>query len=225
MGPIGIDLKNLLEQDRQLALDVLETSRKLVLELQAAHYWTTQSLDVFGSLRNIGANLKRLLEALTPHLGSGEAIFQRQEGMKLWNTALGLWQALPPTRNRLSEHLARRRRERIMGQSIIELEELDPAQVQADTDRYQVALAELVAYYTELEPLIAAVPAGLIPPQLAQGEGTPASNGQLVAPHAGASVDTLAAPLPGVMQSGVSAQSGPVEPPTTPPLEDDLTPA
>jgi hypothetical protein len=225
MGPIGIDLKNLLEQDRLLALDVLETSRKLVLELQAAHYWTTQSLDVFNSLRNIGGNLKRLLEALAPHLGTGQAIFERPEGLKLWNTALGLWQALPPTRNRFSEHLSRRRRERIMGQAIIELEELDAAQVEADSNRYQAALNELTTLYQQLEPLITAFPAGLIPAQLAQAEGSPAANGQMVAAKAGASVDAIAAPLPGATQSGVGAQGGPATPPEALPPEDDLTPA
>lgn len=224
MGSIGIDLKNLLEQDRLLALDVLETSRKLVLELQAAHYWTTHSLEVFTSLRNIGGNLQRLLEALAPYYNTGEELFNRPEGLKLWNTALGLWQALPPIRNRFSEQLARRRRERIMGQAIVELEELDPAQVQADSDSYQAVLAELVAFYTGFNTLLADFPPGLIPTQLNAPSGTSAANGQLVAPQPGASVDSVAVPHATAMQSEVSAHGAPGVPPETSAAEDDLSP-
>lgn len=224
MGPIGIDLKSLLEQDRQLALDVLETSSKLVLELQASHYWTTQSLEVFASLRNIGANVAHLLQAAQPFWGEGQAIFIRPEGLKLWNTALGLWQALPPVRNKISEQLARRRRERIMGQSIVEPADLDPAQVQADNDRYQAMLTELTAFYTQLQAAVDAVPGGLIPLELAPAADA-AANGQLVAPKPGAHVSEVAAPLSSSTQTGVGAQGAPgAAAPPPPPPEDDLSP-
>jgi hypothetical protein len=224
MGPTGIDLKNLLEQDRQLALDVLETSSKLVLELQASHYWTTQSLDVFASLRNIGANMTHLLQLAQPYWGEGQAIFNRPEGLKLWNTALGLWQALPPVRNKISEQLSRRRRERIMGMSIIEPSDLDPVQVQADNDRYQALLTELTTFYAQLQPVIDAIPEGLVPLQAAPAPEA-AGNGQLVAPKPGAHVSEVAAPLSSSMQTGVGAQGAPgTTAPPPPPPEEDLSP-
>lgn len=222
MGPIGIDLKSLLEQDRQLALDVLETSQKLVLELQAAHYWTVHSLDVFNSLRNIGANLKKLIGVAQPFFGEGARLFQTAEGAKLWNTALGLWQALPPVRNKFSEQLARRRRERIMGQAVLDLDELEPGQVQADNDRYQAALVELAGLFAELLPLINGVPAGLVPEE-PKPAAAAAANGQLVEPKPAARINEIAAPLPGAAQSGVSAQDAGGAPPADLPA-DDLSP-
>jgi hypothetical protein len=195
-----IDIRSLLEQDRQLVLETLELSRKLVLELEAAHYWTAHSIEVFGSVRNIGLNLARLLELTEEHWPEGKLVFNVPEGMKLWNTALGLWQALPPVRNRFVEQLSRRRRERIMGRAIEEPEELDPQQLQADSERYQARLDEVTALYERLGAAIGKVPAGLVPVL----EGAPSANGQVVPPRPGAHVSEVAAPP----ATAAAAQSG-----------------
>ena len=156
-------------------MEILETSRKLVLEVEAARYWTTHSLEIFNQLRNIGTNLHRLLDVCAPHWSQGKLIFNRAEGMKLWNTSYGMWRALPPIRNKLTEQLARRRRERIMGQKVEEVEEHDSAEIKEELAKYKSNLEEIHRLYADLLPKMEALPTGLAP---VLEPGATAPNGQ-----------------------------------------------
>jgi hypothetical protein len=210
MSPAEVDLKTLIEQSRSLVSDILDTSHKLVIEVEAAHYWTTYSLDVYAQLSNITANLLKLLELTQPHWGEGEQALASPEGEKLWKTAVGLWRALPPVRNKLTEQLSRRRRQRIMGQEIEEAEELDPETVQEELARFHSSRKELRATLDKLTMVIDLLPEGLAPlpaqeeeaPAAADTQQKPAAEG----PSAEAS-ETATAP------ADPSAESTEEEPP------------
>jgi hypothetical protein len=164
MNPAEVDLKTLVTQSRSLINDILDTSHKLVVEVEAAHYWTTYSLDIYSQLSNITANLLRLLELTQPRWEDGEEALTSPEGQKLWRTAVGLWRALPPVRNKFAEQLSRRRRQRIMGQEIEEVEELDPEAVEEEQARFRGHRGDLQAAMDRLGLVLELLPDGLAPP-------------------------------------------------------------
>jgi len=219
MAGADIDIKSLLEQDRLMVLELIDTARKLVLDVKAAHYWTAYSLEVLGSLRNIGGNLARLLDTCSTHWDEGKRVFNRAEGMKLWNTALGLWQAMPPVRTKFTEQLARRRRERIMGQALTEMEDVGEAEAAADLERFTQECQQLAELFASFGPAVEAVPSGLVP--VLQSQPT-APNGQMEEVSEGAPVSDIAAPLP---ESKASALAGEERPGQSPPSVegDELT--
>ena len=173
----GVDLRSLLEQDRTAVLDFLELARKLVLEVQASHYWSEHSLEYFTQLEHIGMNITKLLEALEPHWEDGKRIFNRPEAAKLWKTAAGLLAALGPVRVKYVEMLDRRRRQRIMGQDYDELPDITPEQSETGKDEVRRRHAQLLVTFESLQPLIATVPAG-ISPAIGHTPAQPSVNGQ-----------------------------------------------
>ena len=209
MSGAEIDIRSLLEQDRALVMEILEASRKLVLEVEAARYWTTHSLETFGTLRNIGTNLHRLLDICAPHWSQGKLIFNRAEGLKLWNTSYGMWRALPPVRNKLTEQLARRRRERIMGQKVEEVEEHDPAEVKEELAKFKATLEELHRLYADLLPKIEVLPAGLAP--VLETAATPANGQKEEIPGGEKAAKAEVIQWPGHGRSEQDAGAGPAE--------------
>jgi hypothetical protein len=163
MAQVEMDLRTLLDQDRQLALEVLEASRKLVLDLEAPHLWTVQCLETFALLGSIGNNLKRLIEACAPYWPEGHRVFAHDEGRRLWKSAQGLWRALPPELARLNDQLARRRRQRIMGDKFDEPAELTAEQIAEDLGRFKNMHAGITKQFEALAALVAIVPPGLSP--------------------------------------------------------------
>jgi len=165
MAEAGVDLKSVLEQDRLLIDELLAVSHKLVIEVKAAYYWTKFSLETYNQLQNIGNNLEHLLKVCRPHFAAGSKLFQQEEGLKLWKTAFGLLRALPTIRNKFTEQLARRRRQRIMGEEFEESAEVDPELIQSEFKRFEEEHAALSRQYAALASLIEQIPAGLVPPE------------------------------------------------------------
>ena len=95
----GVDLKTILAQACALMQEALELSNKLVMEVEAEHYWTTYSLDSLSQLKSITHNLAKRLETTEPLWGDPKALFAAEEGQKLWRSAVGLLRALPPVRD------------------------------------------------------------------------------------------------------------------------------
>ena len=177
MPAAEMDLRTLLDQDRRMMLDLLEQSSKLVLEISATHYWTVYYIQVFGQLNNITANLSRLIESCQPNFAEGPPMFGRPEALRLWKSASGLWRAVPPELAKLTEQLARRRRQRIKGEKIEEAPDVTPEQISTDLERYRVAHAQLASSVERLAASIEAVPTGLSPTDemLAAGPAVPAA--------------------------------------------------
>ena len=173
----GVDLRGLLEQDRTAVLEFLELARKLVLEVQASHYWSEHSLEYFTQLDHIAGNITKLLEALEPHWEEGKRIFNRPEAAKLWKTAAGLVAALGPVRVKYVEMLDRRRRQRIMGQDYDELPEVTPEMAEQGKDDVRRRHAALLVTFESLLPLISTVPPG-ISPAIGHSTPQPSANGQ-----------------------------------------------
>jgi len=180
MATGGIDLKTLLEHDLRMAQSILDTSRKLVLELDAAHYWTTTSIDTFKSLNNICSNVSAMLDACQPEWAGGPKKTGKPEELKLWKTAAGLHHALPAEQKRFNEQVTRRRRQRIMGDNTPEDIELADEIIARDNQSYNELAAELEKNLGGLIERIETLPAGLAPP--AEPEGQPASGGTAPAP-------------------------------------------
>ncbi len=189
-----LDLKSALEQDRQQVLDLLETTRRLVLEVRAAHLWTTESLSSFNTLLGIGQNISRMLALISPYWDEGNNIFKRPEAVKLYKTAYGLWAALRPVRQKFNEQLDKRRRQRIMGEDYVEVAELTPEEIEKHIEEFTQRHAEMWTLYVDLGEAIAAVPAGLVPNlELPKGPGAPTASAA-AAPSAPAASPAAAAP-------------------------------
>jgi hypothetical protein len=168
-------LRGLLELDRQIVLDILDTAYKLIVDVGAHYYWTHHALEICGKLVNIGHNLSKLLDMSGTHWSEGKHAFAYEEPLKLWNTSIGLFRALGPEKAKFVEQLAKRRRQRISGQNIEETDMTDPDVVAADKERFKESYAMLIAQYAALSERIKEVPSGLIPP----GEDElPALNGK-----------------------------------------------
>lgn len=163
MSDSTLEIRNLLMQDRLIVLELLESSNRLVNELETTHYWITQTLENYKMLGSIGRNLDSMLDECSGHWGEGKKIFQREAAMKLFRTALGLFRALPPINARYAEQVSRRRRQRIMNEEIVEVEGLDPELVANDKAEVVRQHGELLALYTGLEERIAQIPEGLVP--------------------------------------------------------------
>lgn len=159
----GVDLKTILAQACALMQEILELGNKLVIEVEAEHYWTTYSLDSLAQLKSITHNMAKRLEATEPQWGEPKALFAAEEGQKLWRSAVGLLRALPPVRAKYAEQLSRRRRQRIMGQEMEEVEELDPAVLKEEETRFLKDQDELRKSIEALSIMLDNLPDGLAP--------------------------------------------------------------
>lgn len=211
MGAVELDLRTLLEQGRAMVLELLELSRKLILELGTAHHWTMRSLDVFGQLANICSNLDKLISANAGRFDDPKHLFAEESGLKLWKTAVGFWRALPPERTRLNEQLARRRRQRIMGENVEDAGEFSKEIFEEAIARYREAHSRLEQQYRDLGAQIARIPAGIAP--TAEELAAPP------APVAAQAAAALASPPP------PPPVAGPAQSPAVMADDDELTPA
>jgi hypothetical protein len=159
----ALDLRGALEQDRLQVLELLETTRRLVLEVQAAHYWTAEALTSFAQVGNIGSNIQQALDDLGPHWHEGKNVFNRPEAVKLYKIAIGLYAALRPVRQKFAEQLDKRRRQRIMGEEFVESPDVSPEQAEADLAQFSERHARLWAQYGDIGEALQAIPAGLLP--------------------------------------------------------------
>jgi len=173
MTAAQLDLARLMEQCLALIDEILDLSSKLVLEVKAEHYWTTFSLETQSQLKNITRNLAKMLDLTKPNWSKGEELFATEEGMKLWRTASGLLRALPKVRSRYVEQLARRRRQRIMGQELEDLEELDPEVLAREEEQFRTDQGELRRATEALQIMMEGLPEELAPneDQLAEALG------------------------------------------------------
>lgn len=158
-----VDLKILLEHDFKMIQSITGASRLLINELEASHYWVKQSISLFNRLKNISANVAKLLDTCEPYWANKATAFTNPDAAKLWKTAAGLWSALPGEQKKFDEYVARRRRERIMGQHVEEDPELDEELLIADKAAYDQLLEEIETTLTEILGQIAALPDGLVP--------------------------------------------------------------
>jgi len=152
-----------MEQCLSLIDEILDLSSKLVLEVKAEHYWTTFSLETQSQLKNITRNLAKMLDMTRPNWGKGEELFGTAEGMKLWRTVSGLLRALPKVRSRYVEQLARRRRQRIMGQELEDIEELDPEVLAREEEQFRTNQGELRRATEALMIMMEGLPEDLAP--------------------------------------------------------------
>jgi hypothetical protein len=159
------DLRSLLDADRQIVMDILDTSYKLIVDVGAHSYWTQHALEICSKLVSIGNNLGKLLDLSGTYWKEGRGAFAHAEPLKLWNTAVGLFRALQPEKAKFVEQLAKRRRLRIMAQEPEESDLTDPAVAAAEKERFKEEYAKLVAQYAALNERIREVPAGMAPPQ------------------------------------------------------------
>ena len=159
----SLEIRNLLQQDRLIVAELLDNSAQLVLELDTTHHWIHQTLENYKMLRNIGNNLSAMLDECREHWGEGKKIFNREPALKLFRTALGLYRALPPITAKYTEQLSRRRRQRIMGDELVEVEGLDPVMVANDKASVKRQYTELLELFNALEGRIAEIPEGLVP--------------------------------------------------------------
>ena len=107
MATGDVDLKTLLEHDFKMVQAIAGTSKLLVNELDASHYWVTQSISLFQRLGNICKNVGTLLDACEPYWADKATAFTKPEAVKLWKTAAGLWSALPGEQKRFEEYFFR----------------------------------------------------------------------------------------------------------------------
>jgi hypothetical protein len=182
MAMADSDLKNLLEEGRLLVQEITDHAEKLVFEVGSAHYWTTYSTEILSKIRNIGQNISKLLEFCEQHWGEGNRIFQHNEALKLWQTSLGLRQALPPVRAKYIEHLSRRRRQRIMGQSEEDDVSLEPSIIREDQDVLRGTVSEVRELFGNLQTRIGKIPDLIGPPKV---NAAPAANGKMDGSEAG----------------------------------------
>jgi hypothetical protein len=163
MSDSSLEIRNLLQQDRQIVAELLDNSAQLVLELETTHHWIHQTLENYKMLRSIGNNLSSMLDECRDHWGEGKKIFNREPAMKLFRTAVGLYRALPPITAKYVEQLSKRRRQRIMGEDLLEIEGLDPVMVANDKASVKRQFTELSELYSSLEKRISEIPEGLVP--------------------------------------------------------------
>jgi hypothetical protein len=164
MSTMDFDLKAAVAQANSLIADILETSKTLILDVKASHYWTTYCLNSFAQVRNIIENLGKLIEITRPQWEkSASDLFDEPKGIKLWMTATGLLRALPPVRAKLTEQLSLRRRQRIMGQTIEESEEVSQEMIEEDLAVFRTEHASLRDALVSLDRAVESVPDALAP--------------------------------------------------------------
>jgi hypothetical protein len=207
-----MDLRNLLEQDRLQVMDLLDVSRKLILDVRASHFWTLQGLETCQQLASIGTNLNKMLDALQPYWEEGSGIFTREEAAKLWKTGAGLYRALPPIRAKFADQLDKRRRQRIMGETFDEIADVAQEDIDGDRSRFTVEHLELRHVFEALQARIAAIPEKLVPMQTAAPTANPAANGQAVPAKDGAPVADIASPNAATTPSPGSPAAGETPP-------------
>jgi len=156
------DLYKVLEQGCSLMDEILDLSHKLVIDVKAEHYWTVYSLETIAQLKNITRNLARMLEDTKDGWSKPAEFLLTLDGIKLWRTAVGLQRALPKVRAKYIEQLSRRRRQRIMGQDIEDVEELDPEVLAEEEKQYRHDLAELRKTIEALKILMERLPDGMV---------------------------------------------------------------
>lgn len=172
MAKAVVDLKMIVQQDRSLVLEVLELGNTLVFDVKAEHRWTTHALETYGQLSRIFDNLVKLMGLTEGDWDKGAELFTSAAGNKLWTTAVALWRALPPIRAKYTEILARRRRQRIMGAEIEEVEGINPDEVKLQHERLAALSNSLRDTLKDLQQWIDKLPAGLVP-ELSEGEEVP----------------------------------------------------
>ncbi|MCB1217123.1 hypothetical protein KDL44_07005 [bacterium] len=207
----SLEIRNLLQQDRLIVLELLDSSNRLIFELETTHHWIHLTLENYKMLANIGQNLSRMLEECSGNWGEGKKIFQREPAMKLFKTALGLYRALPPINAKYAEQLSRRRRQRIMGEELVDMEGLDPVVVENDKQQAGREFARLREMFSSMEARIAEIPEGLMP--------------VLQAPAAEPNGHHEESGIPGVqIGDKVASSQAPAQAPSeTPPAEPDST--
>ena len=210
MQDSSLEIRNLLQQDRLIVTELLDNSAQLVLELETTHHWINLTLENYKMLRNIGTNLSSMLDECRDHWGEGKKIFNREPAMKLFRTAVGLYRALPPITAKYVEQLSKRRRQRIMGAELIEVEGLDPVMVANDRASVERQYRELRELFGSLEQRINEIPEGLVP-VLQQPEAQPNGHKE----------DSS---IPGVKIGEKVASSGTAQPSPEAPRRDPLAP-
>ena len=163
----GLDLRGYLEQGRAQVIELVDTMSKLVLEVKASHYWTVHGLETISSLQSIGANIEKLLAACEPSWHEAGAIFSREEALKLFKSAGGLYRAIPPVTAKFLDQLDKRRKQRIMGQTFDESAEITPEEMQEALTAFTLRIGEAKHMFSALGDRIAAIPEGLVPSQAA----------------------------------------------------------
>lgn len=161
--PQGLDLRAYLEQGRVQAHELLDTMAKLVLEVKASHYWTVHGLETLSSLSSIGANIEKLLGSCQQYWHEGSEIFSREEALKLYKSAAGLYRAIPAVALKFNDQLDKRRKQRIMGQSYDESAEITPEEMQEALTAFTLRVGEVKSQFGALAGLVSTVPEGLAP--------------------------------------------------------------
>ncbi len=189
------ELRALLEQSCQMVEELSGDAVKLVVDVQAVHYWTTHALETGRQLKNIGANLRSLLTAVEPLFATPDKVYDDPTGQKLIRTIFGLWRALPSLTAKYVEQLARRRRQRIMGIEPEDVGEVPAEQIEQEAAELRQLQEQLGMLYGELK-----IMAGKLPREI-------------VVEVAAAGPDSATPPPP----APVAPPSAPTAPPAKPP--------
>jgi hypothetical protein len=155
------ELRLLLEQDCQMAADLADSAVKLVIDVQAIHYWTTFSLETLRQIHNIGKNLDTLLTECAGLLDKPKQFHEDEKGGKLAKTIYGLYRALPSTLNKYTEQLSKRRRQRIMGIEPEDVGDIEPEQVEEEHKELQGLRDSIKELYGNLRQRAQEIPAEL----------------------------------------------------------------
>lgn len=216
------DLKFYLGKACELTREILTESEKLVLDVKAENYWSVYSMDTFRQLAQIQSNIRSQLNELGDKLNEGSAVFDEPLGIKLWKSTLGLFRALQPVRAKFVEQLSRRRRMRIMGQELEDLDEITPEIAEENRKLFAEKHKQAAADLEEFEQAVAALPDGLAPePEQVEGrkqeqpeagedetEDSPEDSGTEAAPE-----ETLAAEPPPAAASEAGVEGTAETPP------------
>lgn len=207
---MDFDLKVAVAQANSLIADILETSNTLILDVKASHYWTTYCLSTFTQVRNIIENLYKLIEIARPQWEeSTSGLFDEPKGIKLWMTATSLLRALPPVRAKLTEQLSLRRRQRIMGQSFEESEEVSQEMIEEDLVAFHTEHASLQDALLRLDHAVDSVPDALAPtPEQVNKALREAAQRKAISQEQGSSGG---ASLDGEVESPVAVSKAPLE--------------
>ena len=163
MARAEVDLKTLIDQNRSQVLEILEAGNTLIFEIKAEHRWTTHALETYSQLKRIMGNLAILLEKTEPDWEKGEKLFKTDNGLKLWKTTVALWRALPPIMAKYTGILAKRRRQRIMGMEIIEVEEFEPETIERELENLTELNDEILGVLKQVQSWSGKLPDGLAP--------------------------------------------------------------
>ena len=225
------ELRSLLEQSCQMADELMGNAVKLVVDVQAVHYWTTHALETGRQLKNIGTNLRSLLTACEPLISEPAKLHEDETGKKFMRTVFGLWRALPGLNSKYTEQLSRRRRQRIMGVEPEDVGEVPEEQIEQEAAELRQLREQLGLLFGELKIL-----AGKLPEELVVEVGAQGAQGGEGSGKPAAEDDTPAAQEPATSQPApeppdqAAQASTPAELPSEPPLaakpldEDEVLP-